>query len=212
MSRVGKCEAVVLSGTLVAAFHAVPFWLFRFFDSRELRGRLGENVFWTLFDVTSCILPLALCLAAPRRSGLKLGQYKAHAWKVLGICIVPVVLTALIYPLTSRPFQSQRIGMWLVSPLAQDLLFAGYLFGLLNSTFPGSIHQRLPIRQAVFLTALFLALWHVPNFQGVAAAYVSFQLIYTFLFCGWLLLARQLTGSLLPGLLTHMACNFIAWL
>jgi len=131
---------------------------------------------------------------------------------VLGICALPVALTAIIYPFTSRPFQCVRVGVWLISPAAQDLLFTGYLYGLLDAAFPGRLIGRLPMNKAVFITASFFALWHVPNFAGMHASFVSFQLLYTFLGGARILLARQLTGSVLPGIITHMAVNFIAWL
>jgi membrane protease YdiL (CAAX protease family) len=117
----------------------------------------------------------------------------------------------MVYPFTSQPFTGQSIGMWLISPAAQDLLFTGYLYGLLDTAFPGRVNARLPVNRAVFFTAVFFALWHVPNFSGIQPSYVVFQLAYTFVGGAWVLLARQLTGSVLPGIATHMAVNFIAW-
>ena len=95
---------------------------------------------------------------------------------------------------------------------AQDLFFAGYLYGLFDISFPGVAHARLRINRAVFVTSFFFALWHVPNFWGMSASYVSFQLLYVFVGGAWILLARQITGSIIPGVLTHMAVNFIACL
>jgi membrane protease YdiL (CAAX protease family) len=63
----------------------------------------------------------------------------------------------------------------------------------------------------VFLTAAFFCLWHVPNFMGIHVSYVLFQLGYTLIGGAWVLLARQLTGSVLPGIATHMAVNFLSW-
>ncbi|MCO6439189.1 MAG: CPBP family intramembrane metalloprotease [Phycisphaerae bacterium] len=102
--------------------------------------------------------------------------------------------------------------MWLISPLAQDLLFAGYIYGLFDTVFAGYAHSRVRIRWAVLITAAYFGLWHVPNFAGMDTGYVLFQLLYTTVGGAWILLARQYTGSILPGVLTHMACNFIGWL
>lgn len=207
-----KHETLLLALVLVTAFHAIPYWLFWFLPAQQLYERLGANGYATLYDGVSGVVPLLLCLGAPSRCGFRLGTWRGHTLQVLGICALPVLLTAIVYPFTSRPFSGGRIGIWLVSPAAQDLLFTGYLYGMLNRVFAGPIHTRLPVHQAVVLTAVFFALWHVPNFGGMSASYVSFQLLYTLIGGAWLLLARQLTGSLLPGLATHMACNLIAWL
>jgi membrane protease YdiL (CAAX protease family) len=129
---------------------------------------------------------------------------------VIGICALPIVLTAIVYPLTAQPFKGDRAGAWLISPLAQELLFTGFIYGRLDASFPGTIHGRLPIRRALLLTAVFFMLWHVPNFEGMGAGYVMFQLAYTLIGGAWGLLARQLTGSILPGVFTHMAVNFVA--
>lgn len=208
----GRAESIILAIVLVAAFHAIPDWLLRFLPARAIYERLGPEGFGTLFDGISMIMPLLLCLAAPVRSGLILGLWRARTAKVIGICALPIILTAIVYPYTSRPFSGDRIGCWLISPLAQDLLFAGYLYGLFAETFSGDVHATLKIKRAVLVTAAFFALWHVPNFDAMAASYVTFQLLYTFVGSVWMLLTRQLTGSILPGVATHMAVNFIAWL
>lgn len=208
----GKAESLLLALVLVAAWHAVPSWVFSFLPARQLYESLGEDGYGTLYDAVSGVVPLLLCLGVASRSGLVLGSWRGHVLKVLGICTAPVVLTAIVYPLTGRPFSGDRIGIWLVSPAAQDLLFTGYLYGLFRVTFPGTIHRRFRVEWAVIVTALFFALWHTPNFWGMSASYVSFQLLYTLIGGAWVLLARQLTGSIIPGFLTHTACNFISWL
>ena len=208
----GKLETLFLSLVLVVAFHAIPRWFFSFLSARQLYDSLGHNGYWTLHDAVTGVVPLLLCLGAPLRCGLRLGVWKGQALKVLGICALPVIVTGIVYPLTSRPFSGGRIGLWLVSPAAQDLLFTGYLYGLLDVAFPGPIHRRVRVSRAVLITAVFFALWHVPNFSGMPTSYVLFQLLYTAVGGVWVLLARQITGSIIPGVFTHMTCNFIAWL
>jgi membrane protease YdiL (CAAX protease family) len=208
----GEVETLLLALALVAAFHAVPSWVFAFLPRRQMYEALGEQGYGTLYDTATGVLPLLLCLGAPLRCGFRLGVWKDRTLKVLGVCVLPVILTGIIYPLTSRPFSGYPIGCWLVSPAAQDLLFTGYLYGLLDVAFPGPIHRRVRVNRAVLITAVFFALWHVPNFFGISTAYVCFQLLYTAIGGAWVLLARQMTGSILPGIATHMAVNFIAWL
>ena len=206
-----RAEAIVLALVLVAAFHALPQWILVFLPERQIYARLGAAGFSNLWDALSVGMPLLLCLATPARSGMLLGTWRGHAWVVIGICALPVVATAAIYPFTSQPFTHRRMGIWLISPAAQDLLFTGYLYGLLDRAFSGSIGGRVRLRYAVLLTAAFFTLWHVPNFVAIQASYVIFQLLYTFIGGAWVLLARQLTGSLVPGIATHMAVNFLAW-
>ncbi len=208
----GTGETLLVALVLVAAFHAIPYWLVKFLPLRELYDRLGEQGFATLYDALSGIVPLLLCLGAPLRCGLSFGRWKGHALKVLGVCALPILVTGIIYPITSQPFSGGRVGSWLVSPAAQDLLFAGYLYGRFDAKFPGAVNTRVRVHRAVLFTAGFFALWHVPNVWGMSAAYVSFQLVYTLIGGAWMLLARQITGSVIPGIVTHMACNFIAWL
>ena len=206
----GQAESLLLSVVLVAAWHAIPRWGFGFLPRRQLFESLGEYGYATLFNAATVIMPLLLCLGAPIRSGLSNGRWRGHGLKVAGICLSAIALTGIVYPFTSRPFSGGHFGQWLISPLAQDLLFTGYLYGLLAGAFPGRIHARIPVDRAVVLTAALFALWHVPNFWGMSGAYVSFQLAYTFIGGAWVLLARQLTGSIIPGVLTHMGVNFIA--
>ncbi len=92
------------------------------------------------------------------------------------------------------------------------MLFAGYLYALLASAFPGPIAGRVAINEAIIITAALFSLWHVPNFMGLSVSFVSFQLLYTFLFGLCVFSAREWTGSILPGLLSHMACNLLAWI
>lgn len=207
-----RCETLLLAVVLVAAFHAVPAWLVGFLPTAWLFERLGRNGYGTFYDAMTCILPLLLCIAAPGRCGLRVGTWSGKTLRVLGVCALPIVLTAIVYPFTSQPFSGGRAGLWLVSPAAQDLLFAGYLYGLFDGAFPGQLHPRVRVNRAVVITAVFFGLWHVPNFLGMSPGYVSFQLLYTLIGGAWMLLARQMTGSIIPGVITHMACNFVSWL
>ncbi len=173
---------------------------------------LGRSAYFTFYDAITGVMPLLLCLGSPVRSGLSLGSWREHGMKVVGIYTLPVVLTAIVYPFTSRPFSGGRIGIWLVSPLAQDLLFSGFLYGWFAEVFPGEVYRRFRINRAMLLTAAFFALWHVPNFANLPPVYVAFQLFYVTVGAVWLLQSRRLTGSIIPGVIAHMGCNFVSWL
>lgn len=191
---------------LVGAWLVPPLLARLFSESPGLRSyRFGLGLL---------LYGLALTLPTWRRSGLRIGTIREH-WKgVLLVCGGPVLLTLLVYPnLPERPFAHAGPGMWLVSPLAQDLVFLGFILGQLEPRFPRPFVRRLGAPRALVVGAAFFAAWHLPNFcaHGISTGYVVFQLGYTaggFLLVG---LSRVWTGSILYGVLEHSLVNLIAW-
>ena len=160
-------------------------------------------------DVVLLLYATALVLAA--RTPLELfGSIRPNAWRVALVCGIPVLLTLVVYRLTSQPFRGSRIGIWLVSPLAQELLFTGFVFGVLERKGPRTQTWR-PTR-ALLATAVLFSLWHLPNLSTLPVRYVLFQLLYTFAGCLVAGLSRQWTGSILYATATHTLVNYIAWL
>ena len=211
-TRLSGTEVLFVALTLVVAHHAIPTWLlWRVLPGLRIYQRLGPEAFSNIHDAISGIMPILLCLGAASRSGLKLGTWRPRIWRIIGVCTLPAILVAIVNPFTSQPFTGGRIGGWLISPPAQDLLFMGYLYGLIHAAFPGRIAARVPLDKAVLITAAFFSAWHIPNFLGIGPAFVIFQLFYTFLFCAWISLTRQWTGSVIPVMLSHMAANFVDW-
>lgn len=166
-----------------------------------------------LHDLILLILAILLVTPSLKRSGVCLGDIRPHWQKVALVCITPVILVAIVFPLiTPKPFTGYSATMWLRSPLAQALIFIGYLYGRLALVFPSVIHDKLRIHWALVIAALYFAAWHIPNFAGNASAsFVIFQLIYTFALFIIVGLSRQWTGSVLYYTLTHASINFIAW-
>ena len=127
-------ELLGLAFILTIAAHAVPEYALeysQFFPESVRRTIFNTWGFSNYFDCLCLIFGLILCLTTPRRSGLRIGTLRPHHWNVLVIVAVPIVLTAIIYPrLPVKPFANMSISMWLISPLAQDLIFSGYLYGL----------------------------------------------------------------------------------
>jgi len=168
-----------------------------------------QNFFW----LWTLLFGLLLIARSPARFGVRIGDIRRYGWRTLFVCAVPVILTAAVYPiLPVQPFRGAPIGIWLISPAAQELVFMGFLYTHLDRVFPGNIHPRVPVHRGLVITAVFFMLWHVPNFASLDHGFVVFQLGYTFAAALWAGLTRQWTGSLLYTLLTHMTTNFIAWL
>lgn len=206
-----RFEWLVLAAMLTIASHTVTDSLFvsSWPWTPDFLRALGMENYWYLL---SLLFGLVLALTAPRRSGLCLGELRPHLRGVLIACGLPVVLVAIIYPLLPmHPFAGSSIGLWLISPLAQDLVFIGYLYGRFESLFPDYVHPRIHVRQALVVAALFFSAWHLPNFSTIPSGFVLFQLCYTFSIFVVAGLSRQWTGSILYFTLCHMAINFVAW-
>ncbi|OFZ71523.1 MAG: hypothetical protein A2451_01930 [Bdellovibrionales bacterium RIFOXYC2_FULL_39_8] len=201
-------EILVLLLILTFAFNPLAdLMVSLFFNTKRIDLKSYANI----WDTTSIIMPLLLCLTSLKRSGLVIGEWKLHHKKILLVCLTPIILTLIVYPFTSKPFHNERVGVWLISPIAQDL-FGGYMYGALDEVFPKRIcWANINYKQAVPLVALFGSLWHLHNFQVMAASFVLFQLIYIFIFAFWVYLTRQWTGSILPVWITHVCVNFICW-
>ena len=204
------CLAIAI--VLTIAGRAVPAWDYLFSITAEwCGGELTETQFSLCHDLSLLAIAALLCLSAPRQSGLCIGAIRQHWRGVLLVCGGPIVLAAIVYPnLPERPFAGAPFTMWTISPLAQDLLFPGFLYGWLVHAFPQRL-GRLPWNVAMLLTAALFALWHVPNFgRGMSIGFVCFQLAYTGLGALVIGLARVWTGSIWYGLVTHCANNAIA--
>ena len=212
VSRASGATWLAVALVVTFAARAIPSWRALGEVWRDqLRGDAVMS--YELFhDLVLLGLGACLALSAPRRSGLRIGAVRDHWRAVLLVCAVPVLATALVYPnLPERPFAGSSWSMWLISPLAQDLVFIGFLYGQLDRVFPGHVHPRVPVSRALVLTAAFFALWHVPNISGVSAGYLLFQLAYTsagLIVAG---LSRQWTGSIVYCTMVHSAVNLIAW-
>ena len=214
----GRLEWLCLALVITLAAHALPQW------AMELSWRVLPNpaqawvqdqVGWqNYYWLWTLAFGLLLALPSPVRSGLGIGKIQEYFWPTLLVCGLPVLGTALIYPQLPehlRPFKGMEVGFWLISPLAQDLVFCGYLYGRFETLFPSYLHRRLPVRWAVVLAALYFAAWHLRNLEWSPVSFVMFQLCYTFAGAVFVGLSRQWTGSMWYLTLAHMAGNFIAW-
>jgi len=202
----------VLALVLTITLSVFPRW--RLLAQAWARDFAGlRSLSWDVY-VSIIFVAVALLLAssAPRRSGLQIGAIGEHWRGVLLVCGGAVLATAVVYPqLSVRPWGDASITMWTLSPIAQQLMFFGYIYGRLESSFPGYVHARVPLARALLLTTFYFALWHTPNFFTLPFGYVIFQLFYTGVLAIIPGLARQWTGSIYYGLLAHAGVNFIAW-
>jgi membrane protease YdiL (CAAX protease family) len=214
-----RLESLLLALAITVAFVGAPQWVYMVTAYRlesiyqEITGRSPEAaVFPLYYDSLSLAFGLLLVLGAPRKFGLCLGDIGPNWRRVLAVIAIPLTVCTIgcqFVPLPS--WVGSNVGIWLVSPLAQDLVFAGFLYTTIEAAFPGNVHSRMPIRKTLLITGVFFSLHHVQNFLNTDAALVWLQLGYTYLGFVFAGLTRQWTGSLLYLTLSHSAGNFIAW-
>ena len=203
-------RAVALALAVAAGWHALVWAVSRWAWPPPAPCREVSWGYW--IDGWTLVLGVALVLPAPRRSGLVLGRIGEHWRRVLLVCGVPIALTAAVYPfLPTRPWGECSSSMWTVSPLAQDLVFFGCVYRLFDGAFRGRPVAQISVGRPLLWTAVVFAAWHLPNLLWLPAGYVVFQLCYVFAGACVVGLARQWTGSLVYGWVTHSAINAIAW-
>ena len=201
---------LMLAFLLIVASRTLPLRLacFAYYNEWEIVARLGYPA---VYDLSFLAFSLLLIAHDPVGYGVRVGSIGTMWRRVLLFCGGPLIITAIVCSQISTPFSGGPITDWLISPIAQDLLFAGYLYRHLSEHFPGLVHDRLPIAKAILITAGFFALWHVPLLpMENVGAFIWFQLLYTFVGACLMGLVRQWTGSLVYGTLAHMAGNAIA--
>jgi membrane protease YdiL (CAAX protease family) len=209
----GRGEALAIALLVTMAASAIPGWnVVTSLWHRDVLGA-GSLPWPVLRSVTLLMLGLLLTMPTRERSGLRVGEIRAHWRGVLVVCGLPVLATALVYPnLPVRPFHGAYATMWLVSPLAQELVFSGFVYGLLAPHCSRYVHRRVPVQWALVLSTLLFGLWHAPGLlHGSSPGYVWFQLFYTGVLGIVPGLSRQWTGSILYVTLAHSAVNLIAW-
>ena len=203
--RVG---VLLLAFVLVFSSHGLPTYLATVFRGSELETAIGYSNFHSLWFLLFSTL---LVVNDPVGFGLRIGDIKDQWPWILLICVVPIVATGIIYPmLPVKPFAGKPVNVWLISPLAQDLLFCGFLYRKFEIHFPGVVSKRFPLKKTIVITAAFFSLWHTTNFFTFPPEYVWFQLVYTFVGACVMGVTRQLTGSIIYIVLVHMSVNWIA--
>jgi membrane protease YdiL (CAAX protease family) len=205
----------MLAFVITLASHGVPWWL-HFLTYPRLADGLNLHQDYTLsrayFDTLSLLFGLCLVAPDPWRFGLRIGEIDRYWRRVLllgggTIAVGFIGCACLTLPL----WMGDWVGLWLISPLAQDLVFVGFLYAFIEESFPGYVHPRLPVTKTLVITATFFSFWHVQNFFYSPALFTWFQLGYTFLGALCIGLTRQWTGSMLYATIAHTSGNFFAW-
>jgi hypothetical protein len=158
---------------------------------------------------------LVLCVLAKHFAVFGIGD--VERWRRFGLSIAilfaipPLMVISVYATMTSKPFAGIRWDNWLVSSAAQELFFAGFIYGCLARLHgEPSIEARSTFHQVLLLTALSFMAWHWPNARYFSHEYMVFQFAYTFLGGILTLQMRRWTGSLWPGVANHILVNYLA--
>ena len=214
-----RADCLVVALVVTFASHAFPEWV----DSLTYRWAydlLAKSVdpasvhpaLCNYFYGLQLLFGVLLVAGSPRRHGLRIGEIGRYKYRVLLVCGGPLIVAWVGCQFVDIPvWMRSCVGVWLISPLAQDLVFVGFLYTILRESFPGHLHRRVPIDKGLLLGAMFFSLWHAWNFRDTDAGFVCLQMCYTF--AGGLLvgLTRQWTGSLFYVTAVHMGGNFLGW-
>ena len=167
------------------------------------------------------VVAVVLAGIAFRTSGLTLGD--KLAWKRRWIFValwwlLPPLLVLAVYPnFTSRPFHGASWGFWLLAPIAEELLFGGFIYGRMAGIFgKPSTNWRGAFSPTLIITAFLAALFFWPFLRNadnagknIGVSYAEFQMLYVFLFSLWMFNIRRWTGSILPAVLNHILVNVL---
>ncbi len=127
------------------------------------------------------------------------------------ISVLPVVLALLCGLFRPGPKAPLALLWYVFSiPVGEELLFRGWIYGILSRRWPQMASDTNPLPVALWLSAAAFAIWHLQNLTREPLTLVVFQLLYTFLTGVWLGYLRWKTGKLLFPVLGHIAVNLSA--
>lgn len=190
--------------------------LFRFVVSSSTFEVNGSWLDRTVLDIALLVFGLLLVASHPVRSGITLGtgQHRSKVLTAMAIIIGGVLAYRLIIGVGAFDGWSTSWSIWAISPVAQELVFSGFILGLLNEHFPRWWHPSLPLTGAVVLSAALFGMWHfIPDliFDDGDWTWLLFRQAYTAI--PWMLYAmtRLWTGTILYAVIMHVIANFITF-
>lgn len=205
-------EALCLALIITAAASAIPGWNDVVYMWRHNVAGLGNFQWPTIRHALQLALALVLVLPTWRRSGLHFGSVRGQWRRVVVVCGLPPLATLIVYPISPRRvIHDPLITGWLISPAAQEMIFLGYIYGMLRPHFADYVHPKVPIERALILTTLLFGLWHLPNLGQWPVWLVAVQFVYTGILSIVPALSRQWTGSIIYVIVSHSLVNFIPW-
>jgi membrane protease YdiL (CAAX protease family) len=173
--------------------------------NQEICEDIGIGNLWHLL-LLGC--GVVLCLARPRAMGLRVGQIRENLRLIGTVSLAACAFSALgTLLMPDHPFEDAPPGMYLATPVGEELIFRGFAYSLLLWAFPGRT-TRWGISYAVLGSAILFGAWHV-SMGGPTYGFAWVQAGYTTLAGVLLGLVRERTGSILPCIPAHMGSNYL---
>jgi membrane protease YdiL (CAAX protease family) len=202
----------------------VAFWLFLIaltfttpFVVQGVAYVLGLVVSRTVqgLPLIGCVLALLMVFWSPDAFGLRLGNHRKVWWVYLayaGLSALYSWLWGWLAP--DRVVRAFGEHIWpstyLLAPFREELLFRGFMYGVLAEMYPESEASARWISKPVLLTSVLFGLWHFTWVDAIGLAWGLEHVAFTFgvgLVYGYI---RRRSGSVLGPFLLHTADNFAA--
>lgn len=196
-----RVAAIVLTAAMT--FHWIPVHWWHHVG--HLFGRLPEP--WP-YRLSSLSLAVLLTIWAPRTFGLIWARtWTAHRMvTIVGGGMVAVAIVGMLF--IRVPFYGGSSAIFLCVPLAEELLFRGFLFAVLDDAFPRKwSFGRLRLSIAIVVTAFAFGLWHLGGLRMPTDGFIMFQVIYATIAGLLLAIMRENTGSIWAPWVVHFVVN-----
>jgi membrane protease YdiL (CAAX protease family) len=180
-------------------------------------------VAWSLSSVSSQVpnaLPLVGAVAvlllvfwSPDAFGLRLGSHRRVWW----IYLACGALYAIYWLWGWQAFPNEVLSpaqpsYYLLTPFTEELLFRGFMYGVLVDMYPSSEASARWISKPVLFTAILFGLWHSGWIFIVGWGWGLGYVAFTFLAGLVMGYVRRRSGSVLGPFVMHAVGNFIVGL
>ena len=160
------------------------------------------------------VLALLLVFWMPRAFGLRLGSHRKVWW----IYLACGALYAICWLWGSQTFPSEVVlssrqpSAYLLTPFREELLFRGFMYGVLVDMYPSSEASGRWISKPVLFTAILFGLWHWGCISVAGWGWGLGYIAFTFLAGLVMGYVRRRSGSVLGPFVMHAVGNFIVGL
>ncbi len=207
---------VVLALLVTFGLATLPiYWVTRLIGFDGLVGPRNAHGYMLL------LAGIALTCYNPGAFGVRLGRWRDHArvWWLYAIGFVFLGGYVLVVRLVD-PFYQPRpgwIGLFTIGPLAEELIFRGFLFAVLVDLAGSRYNPKRLLTRPVVWNAMLFGLWHLgPLYRAAIEGtpldvwQVLFRVVWTGVGGLYLAALREKTGSILGPTLLHMLYNLLA--
>lgn len=186
-----------------------------FVDLGSALDWIGRRFSWTVpGGYILCLVALLMTAWRPHAFGLRLGNHRKVWW----IYVVSVVFW-LAYVFLGRSLipgeLQEELGhphSYLLTPFSEELLFRGFMYGVLVEMYPASEASSRWISKPVLFTAILFGLWHV-GWIGSIGWVLGLAFVGSTFLAGLVMgYVRWRSGSVLGPFVMHAVGNFIVGL